>query len=198
MYARQFCSVPAATAIFPTCQYLLLSSFHFLTTRIPSNMALFLSFRLWIWTYFAPFKMRTSSCKQHSSSRSQRSDSEVGIRMMMVKILPIFCVLWRFQPNLVKLDKFLQKMGQVRNPDKFSKIWGGQAQSGQKDETSVRTKGAFPGTGLTRTPDIPPKCRCQKSPVFGFFVRNQISIFCPKRQRHNFFSKNLSGKWQRP
>jgi hypothetical protein len=31
MYARQFRSVPSATAIFQTHQYLLLSSFHFLT-----------------------------------------------------------------------------------------------------------------------------------------------------------------------
>ena len=39
-------------------------------------------------------------------------------------------------------------MGHIRNPDKFLEFWVGQVQSGQKDEISVRTKGAFLGSGL--------------------------------------------------
>ena len=54
--------------------------------------------------------------------------------------------------------------------------------------------GIYERVERARTPDNPPKCRCQKSPVFGFSVRDQISKFCPKRQRPNFFLENRSKK----
>ena len=37
------------------------------------------------------------------------------------------------------------------------------------------------GEGVARTPDNLANCRCQESLIFGFSVRNQISIFCPER-----------------
>ena len=37
-------------------------------------------------------------------------------------------------------------------------------------------------SSMLQSPDIRPKCRCQKSLIFGFFVCHQLSNFCPKWQ----------------
>jgi hypothetical protein len=53
------------------------------------------------------------------------------------------------RPDPVDPDKFGQKKAGYCGPDKFWEFRGGQVQSGQISQPSVRTKGAFSGTDLT-------------------------------------------------
>jgi hypothetical protein len=78
MYARQFCSVPSATAIFQAHQYLLLSSFHFLTLLdynlkdSSQQQGSILELSL---ADFAPCKIPTSSI-QAVKKRGRNSDDD--------------------------------------------------------------------------------------------------------------------------